>query len=119
LYHRGWSDFRCFHHADIGTLIEDGLPGDHIVQVRIQFQCLLVALSDMQGNFGIVMLARLLLRRLQQARADPLVAPIREDGERIDIPFIVLGLPFEPASNGGVEPCLISTSKAQHQADHL
>ena len=34
--------------------------------------------------------ARLLLRRVQQARAGPLVAPILEDGEGIDIPFIVL-----------------------------
>ena len=77
--------------------------------MRIQIQGLLVPLSDMQCNFRIVVLARLPLRTLQQARADPLAAPIAEHSERIDIPFIVLRLPFEPASNGGVEPCLIST----------
>src|SRR5437764_4083181 len=111
--------FHCFDHAYIGTLIEEGLLGDNIVQTRIQIQCLFVPLSDMQSNFRIVVLARLPLRTLQQARADPLAAPIAEHGERIDIPFIVLRLPFEPASNGGVEPCLISTPKAQNQPDHL
>src|SRR5207237_2355456 len=88
-------------------------------QMRIQIQCLFVPLSDMQSDFGIVVLARLPLRTLQQARADPLAAPISEHSEGIDIPFIVLRLPFEPASNGGVEPCLLSTPKAQNQPDHL
>src|SRR6266478_3975907 len=100
--------FQCFYHADMGTLIEEGLPGDNIVQMGIQIQCLFVPGSDMQSDFGIAVLACLLLRTVQQARADPLAAPISEHSERIDIPFIVLGLPFEPASNGGVEPCLIS-----------
>src|SRR5436309_12726762 len=77
--------------------------------MRIQIQCLCVPLSDMQSDFRIVVLARLPLRTSQQARADPLAAPISEHSERIDIPFIVLTLPFEPASNGGVEPCLLST----------
>src|SRR5258708_9658813 len=103
----------------MGTLIEEGLPGDNIVQMGIQIQCLFVPGSDMQSDFGIVVLACLLLRTLQQARADPLAAPIAEHSERINIPFIVLCLPFEPASNGGDEPCLISTPKAQHQPDHL
>jgi len=89
-------------------LIEDGLLGDHIVQMRIQIQCLCVPLSDMQCNFRIVVLACLPLRTLHQARADPLATSIFEHGERINLPFIVLRLPFEPASNGGVEPCLIS-----------
>src|SRR5438067_221881 len=89
--------FQCFDHADIGTLIEDGLLGDNIVQMRVQIQCLFVPLSDMQSDFGIVVLARLSLRTLQQPRADPFVAPIAEHRERIDIPFIVLRLPFEPA----------------------
>src|SRR6266704_6922233 len=111
--------FQCFYHAYIGTLREEGLLGDNIVQMRIQIQCLFVPLSDMQSDFGIVVLARLLLRTLQQARTDPLAAPISEHSERIDIPFIVLRLPFEPASNGGVEPGLISTPKAQNQSDHL
>src|SRR6266702_5694297 len=101
--------FHCFDHAYMGTLIEEGLLGDHIVQMRIQIQCLFVPLSDMQSDFVIVVLARLPLRSLQQARADPLAAPIAEHSERIEIPFIVLCLPFEPASNGGVEPCLLST----------
>src|SRR5215475_13038311 len=103
--------FQCFDHADIGTVIEEGLLGDNIVQMRIQIQCLFVPLSDMQSDFGIVVLACLLLRTLHQERAYPLAAPISEHSERIDIPFIVLRLPFEPASNGGVEPCLISTLK--------
>src|SRR5438132_13199169 len=77
--------------------------------MRIQIQCLFVPLSDMQSNFRIVVLARLPLRSLQQARADPLATPIFEHGERIDIPFIVLRLPFEPASSGCVESCLLST----------
>src|SRR6266487_1217517 len=77
--------------------------------MRIQIQCLCVPLSDMQSNFRIVVLVRLPLRSLHQARADPLATPIFDHGERIDIPFIVLRLPFEPASNGGIEPCLIST----------
>src|SRR5947209_15158155 len=111
--------FQCFYHAYIGTLIEEGLLGDNIVQMRIQIQCLFVPLSNIQSNFRIVVLARLPLRTLQQAGADPLAAPIAEHGECIDIPFIVLSLPFEPASNGRVEPCLISTPKAQHQPDHL
>src|SRR5690242_1349329 len=108
-----------FYHAYIRALIEDGLPGDNIVQTRIQVQCWLVSLSDMQRNFRIVVLACLPLRSLQQASADPLATPIREHGERIDIPFILLRLPFEPASHSGVEPCLISTAKAQNQTDHL
>src|SRR5258708_25126353 len=111
--------FQCFYHAYMGTLIEEGLLGDNIVQMRIQIQCLFVPLSDMQSNFRIVVLACLLLRSLQQVRADPLAAPIFEHGERIDIPFIVLRLPFEPASNGGVEPWLVSTAKTQDQPDHL
>src|SRR6266487_4961115 len=111
--------FHCFDHAYMGTLIEEGLLGDHIVQMRIQIQCLFVPLSDMQSDFGIVVLARLPLRSLQQARADPLAAPIAGHSERIDIPFIVLRLPFEPASSGCVEPCLLSTPKAQNQLDHL
>src|SRR6266704_4393911 len=82
--------FQCFYHAYIGTLIEKGLLGDNIVQMRIQIQCLFVPLSDMQSDFGIVVLARLPLRTLQQARADPLAAPIAEHSEGIDIPFIVL-----------------------------
>src|SRR6266700_8041682 len=101
--------FHCFDHAYMGTLIEEGLLGDNIVQMRIQIQCLFVPGSDMQSDFGIVVLACLPLRSLQQARANPLEAPIAEHSERIDIPFIVLRLPFEPASNGGVEPCLLST----------
>src|SRR5215467_3050156 len=63
--------FHCFDHAYIGTLIEDGLLGDTIVQMRIQIQCLFVPLSDMQRDFGIVVLACLLLRTLHQERADP------------------------------------------------
>src|SRR5258706_11929770 len=70
--------FQCFYHAYIGTLIEEGLLGDNIVQMRIQIQCLFVPLSDMQSNFGIVMLACLLLPTLQHARADPFAAPIAE-----------------------------------------
>jgi len=103
----------------MGTLIEEGLLGDNIVQMRIQIQCLFVPLSDMQSDFGIVVLARLPLRTLQQARAVPLAVTILEHGERIDIPFIVLSLAFELASSGGVEPWLVSTSKAQNQSDHL
>ncbi len=95
----------------IGTLIEEGLLGDTIMQLRIQIQCLFVLLSNMQSDLGIVVLARLLLCTLQQARADALAAPIAQHGERIDIPFIVLRLLFEPAANGGVEPCFISTPK--------
>src|ERR1700736_5615111 len=114
-----FSVFQCFYHAYIGTLIEEGLLGDNIVQMRIQIQCLFVPLSDMQSNFRIVVLARLPLRSLHQARADPLATPIFEHGERIDIPFIVLRLAFEPASSGCVEPYLISTPKAQNQPDHL
>jgi hypothetical protein len=38
------------------TLIEEGLLGDNIVQMRIQIQCLFVPLSDMQSDFGIVVL---------------------------------------------------------------
>jgi len=106
--------FQCFYHTYIGKPIEKGLSDDNIVQMRIQIQCLLILLRDMQRDFGIVVLARLLLRTLQQARADALAAPIAEHSERIDIPFIVLCLPFEPASNGGVEPCFISTPKAQN-----
>src|ERR1700730_5903898 len=68
--------FQCFYHAYIGTVIEEGLLGDNIVQMRIEIQCLFVPLSDMQSNFRIVVLARLLLRSLQQLRANPLVAPI-------------------------------------------
>src|SRR6266513_2881120 len=64
--------FQCFYHAYIGMVIEDGLLGDNIVQMRIQIQCLFVPLSDMQSNFRIVVLARLPLRSLHQARADPL-----------------------------------------------
>src|SRR3989442_12606767 len=90
--------FHCFDHAYIGTLIEEGLLGDNIVQMRIQIQCLCVPLSDMQSNFRIVVLARLPLRSLQQARADPLATPIFEHGERTDIPSIDLGLPCKPAS---------------------
>jgi hypothetical protein len=56
---------QCFDHADIGTLIEEGLPGDNIVQIGIQIQCLFVPGSDMQRDFGIVVLACLLLRTLQ------------------------------------------------------
>src|SRR5947209_19767312 len=67
--------FQCFYHAYIGPLIEEGLLGDNIVQMRIQLQCLRVPLSDMQSNFRIVVLACLLLRTLQQARANPLAAP--------------------------------------------
>src|SRR5438105_5092424 len=111
--------FQCCYHAYMGTLIEEGLLGDNIVQMRIQIQCLFVPLSNMQSNFGIVVLARLPLRSLHQARADPLAAPILEHGERIDIPFIVLSLAFEPASSGCVESWLVSTSKAQNQSDHL
>ncbi|HEX8035919.1 MAG TPA: hypothetical protein VF510_18835 [Ktedonobacterales bacterium] len=108
-----------FDHAYIRALIEEGLLGDDIVQTHIQIQRRFVILRDMQRDFGIVVLARLLLRGLQQARADPLMTPIIEHCERIDIPFIVRRLPFEPVSNGGVEPCLVSTAKAQNQPDHL
>src|SRR6266511_4693031 len=103
--------FQYFYHMYIGTLIEEGLLGDTIMQLRIQIQCLFVLLSSMQSDLGIVVLARLLLCKLQQARADALAAPIAQHGERIDIPFIVLRLLFEPAANGGVEPCFISTPK--------
>src|SRR2546423_7117842 len=54
--------FHCFDHAYMGTLIEEGLLGDNIVQMRIQIQCLFVPLSDMQSDFGIVVLACLPLR---------------------------------------------------------
>src|SRR5579859_7162209 len=57
-----FSVFQCFYHAYMGTLIEEGLLGDNIVQMRIQIQCLFVPLSDMQSDFGIVVLACLLLR---------------------------------------------------------
>src|SRR5436190_6375317 len=80
--------FHCFYHAYIGTLIEESLLGDHRVQMRIQIQCLCVPLSDMQCNFRIVVLARLPLRSLHQARADPLAPPISEHAKRINIPFI-------------------------------
>src|SRR5260221_7747439 len=108
-----------FYHAYIRALIEDGPLGDNIVQMRIQVQCRLVSLSDMQRNFRIVVLACLPLRSLQQARADPLAAPICEHGERIDIPFILLRLPFEPASHSGIELCLVSTAQTPNQTDYL
>src|SRR5437899_3332911 len=56
--------FQCFDHAYIGTLIEEGLLGDYIVQTRIQIQCRFVPLSDMQSDFRIVVLACLPLRGL-------------------------------------------------------
>ena len=110
---------RCVHLHLAHLLLFRSHPSALFGQRGDMLQCLCVPLSDMQSNFGIVMLACLLLRTLQQARADPFAAPIAEHSERIDIPFIVLRLPFEPASNGGVEPCLISTPKAQNQPDHL
>ena len=87
--------------------------------MRIQIESLLVPLRDMQCDFGIAPLARQLLRRMHEARADSLPTPVFEHGERIDIPFIILRLPFQPASHGGVEPCLVSPAKAQHQPDHF
>src|SRR5579875_1297594 len=101
------------------AVIEIGLLGDNIVQMGVQSQCLLVALSDMQGNVRIVVLARLLCRSLQQERADSFVFPMFDDSERINIPFVVLRPPFEPASDSGIESCLISSSKAQNQSDNL
>src|SRR5437764_10469723 len=80
--------FQCFYHAYIGTLIEEGLLSDNIVQMRIQIQCLFVPLSDMQSNFRIVVLARLPLRTLQQACDDPLAASIDEHCDRLVITYI-------------------------------
>ena len=96
----------------MGTLIEEGLLGDNVVQMLIQGQCLIVSLCDIQSDFCIVLLACLLLRSLQQARADPLAPPIPEHGERINIPFVVLSLAFEPQSSCSVESYLISPPKA-------
>src|ERR1051326_8661602 len=113
----GKSDYlcQCFYHAQVWTLIEEGLASNNVVQVCIEIQCLFVLLSDIESNFRIVVQPRLLLRSLHQARTDSLATPIFEHGKGIDIPFIGLGFAGEPASNGGVEPWLISTSKAQYQ----
>src|SRR6266508_4371040 len=81
--------------------------------MRIQIQCHFVPLSDMQRDFGIVVPTRLLLRPLQQARADALAAPIAQHRQRIDILFILLCLPFKPASNRGIELRLISAPNAR------
>jgi hypothetical protein len=103
--------FQYFDHAEIGTLIEEGLLGLDIVQMRIRVYCLLVVWRNVQSDPGIVVLTRLLFRRLQQARPDPPVAPISQHSQRVNIPFIVLRLPFEPDSNSSVEPYLISPPK--------
>src|SRR5579884_44300 len=110
---------QCLYHAQVAPLVEDGVPGDYIVQVRIQLQCLLVPLGDIKRDPGIVMLTCQLLRCLQQARANSLPTPIFEYSERVNIPFIVLRLAFEPASNGSIQPYLVSSPKAQNQSDHL
>src|SRR5450755_5046411 len=103
-----------FDHTHIATLIEERLTCDHIMQTLIQGKRLFVVLSDIECDLWVVMLARLLLRRLQQARAYPLATPILEHGQSINIPFVILCLMFEPPSNGCVESFLIATPKAQH-----
>jgi hypothetical protein len=85
----------------------------------IQGQGLLVLSRHIQRNFCIAVAARLLLRRLQQARADAPAAPGGEHRQRIDIPLVLLCLVFELPANGRVQPLLLSPSKAQDQPDHL
>src|SRR5712692_10267195 len=111
--------FQSFDQTHMGMVIEEGLTGDHILQTLIQGQCLLVLLCDIQRNFWISVLACLLLRRLRQARADPLAAPVGEYCQCIDIPFVLLRLAFQLPPNGCVESLFFSTSKAQNQPDHL
>ena len=110
--------FQCFYHAHMRSLIEQSLPGDRVVPTRIQIHCWFIVLSNIQRDFGIVVLARSLLRALQEGCADTLPPPIAEHRQSIDIPFVVLRLLFKPRSNGGVEPRFIAPPKTQHQPDH-
>src|SRR5579883_464919 len=109
---------QCLDHMHIRALIQSGLVRDHIVLMGIEIYRPRVPLRHMQRNFQVVMLARLLLRRLQQARADSLAAPLLEHRERINVPFIVLRFAFEPASHGGVELWFIAPAKAQLQSNY-
>ena len=45
--------------------------------------------------------------------------PVLEDGERVNIPLVVVRLAFEPGSYGGVEMCFVKPAKAQDQTDDL
>jgi hypothetical protein len=87
--------FQSFDQTHMGMVIEEGLTGDHILQTLIQGQGLLVLLCDIQRDFWIAVVACLLLCRLQQARADPLAAPVGECCQCIDIPFVFLRLAFQ------------------------
>src|SRR5258708_20550224 len=111
--------FQSFDQTHIGMMIEESLTGDHILQPLIQGQGLLVLWCDIQRDFWIAVLACLLLCRLQQARADPLAAPVGEHCQCIYIPFVLLRLAFQRPPKGCVESLFLSTSKAQNQPDHL
>src|SRR5438552_2904649 len=65
------------------------------------------------------MLACLLFSGLHKASTDPFATPIREHSQRINIPFIVRGLAFEPPSGGSVEAHFVSATKTQHQPYYL
>src|SRR5438445_193668 len=99
----------------MGMVIEEGLTGDHILQALIQSQGWIVLSCNIERDLSIAVLACLLLRRLQQARADALAAPIGKDCQRIDIPLVLLRLAFQRPANGRVESLLLSPSKAQYQ----
>lgn len=73
----------------MGLVIEAGLLGDYILQSLIQGQGRLVLLGDIQRDLGIAVLPCLLLRRLQQARANTLAAPGGEDCQSIYITSVM------------------------------